>query len=306
ALGNGDVTLLELANGYRALANGGVWRPYRWRAATPGEAAEPGRRITSPRSAALVLDILADPTARMPGFGLATPLEFPFPAAAKTGTSRHFTDNWAVAATGRFTVAVWVGNFNGRPMDGVSGVSGAGPLLHRAVLATARRYPPGALPTPESTGAVAVAVCRLSGLRAGAACPAATEWFVPGSAPTAECDWHRNSTVVLPAEYAEWAAGLREPAPPAMAPPPVEAVVRADSGFHLVSPLDGDVYRIPPGADARYVTLALRVVGAGGGARWFVDGRPHPGARWTLRGGTHRVRAVSASGESAEATIRVE
>ena len=27
ALGNGDVTLLELANGYRALATGGVWRP---------------------------------------------------------------------------------------------------------------------------------------------------------------------------------------------------------------------------------------------------------------------------------------
>ena len=31
ALGNGDVTLLELANAYRALANGGVWRPWTWR-----------------------------------------------------------------------------------------------------------------------------------------------------------------------------------------------------------------------------------------------------------------------------------
>ena len=29
-LGNGDVTLLELANGYRAIASGGVWRPVRW------------------------------------------------------------------------------------------------------------------------------------------------------------------------------------------------------------------------------------------------------------------------------------
>ena len=61
-----------------------------------------------------------------------------FSVAAKTGTSRHFTDNWAVGAAGRFTVAVWVGNFSGRPMDGVSGVSGAGPLLHRAMLAVAR------------------------------------------------------------------------------------------------------------------------------------------------------------------------
>ncbi len=32
ALGNGDVTLLELANGYRGLVNLGVWRPYTWRA----------------------------------------------------------------------------------------------------------------------------------------------------------------------------------------------------------------------------------------------------------------------------------
>ena len=179
SLGNGDVTLLELANGYRALANGGVWRPWRWRAAEPGEPAEPGRRIATARSAALVLDILDDPVARVPGFGVETPLDFPFPVAAKTGTSRHFTDNWAVGAAGGFTVAVWVGNFSGRPMDGVSGVSGAGPLLHRAVLATAGRHPPGALPTPQAAGAVPVLICRLSGLRATPQCPSAVEWFAP-------------------------------------------------------------------------------------------------------------------------------
>ena len=297
ALGNGDVTLLELANGYRALANGGVWRPYRWRAAAAGEAREPGRPIASARSAALVLDILADADARVPGFGLTTPLEFPFPAAAKTGTSRHFTDNWAVAVTGGFTVAVWVGNFNGRPMDGVSGVSGAGPLLHRAVLATARRYAPGALPTPESVGAVPRRICRLSGMLAGAECPGAMEWFAPGAVPESACDWHRSGGVGLPPEY----AGER--------PDRVQATPRpvvAASGFRLVSPVDGDVYRVPPGADARYATLALRAAGGAGRPRWFVDGRPQPVSRWVLRAGTHRVRAVSARGETAEATIRVE
>jgi penicillin-binding protein 1C len=303
ALGNGDVTLLELANGFRALAAGGVWRPVRWRPSIPGEPVEPGRRIVSARSAALVLDILADPDARLPGFGLATPLEFPFPAAAKTGTSRHFTDNWAVAATGRFTVAVWVGNFSGRPMDGVSGVSGAGPLLHRAVLATARRYSPGTLPTPASAGAVSLAICRLSGMRAGAICPTTTEWFAPGTLPVNACDWHGDAGVTLPVQYAEWAEGHREAPAPSR---PVRAAGRERDGFHLVSPLDGDVYRIPPGADRRYATLALRAAGGGSAARWFVDGRPHAGIRWTLRSGTHRVRAVSAGGESAEATIRVE
>jgi hypothetical protein len=37
-----------------------------------------------------------------------------------------------------------------------------------------------------------------------------------------------------------------------------------------------------------------------------VDGVPHPPGRWNLVRGRHRVRAVSASGESAEVTVRVE
>jgi len=35
ALGNGDVTLIELANGYRALANDGEWRPWTWQPRDP-------------------------------------------------------------------------------------------------------------------------------------------------------------------------------------------------------------------------------------------------------------------------------
>src|SRR5688500_9944829 len=80
ALGTGDVTLLELANGYRALANGGMWSPVRW-LADDGPRME-SRRVMSAGAAALVMDILADPVARIPGFGPVTPLEFPFRAAA--------------------------------------------------------------------------------------------------------------------------------------------------------------------------------------------------------------------------------
>src|SRR5690606_20504982 len=130
------------------------------------------RRLMSPGAAALVLDILSDPVARAPGFGTGTALDFPFPAAAKTGTSRHFTDNWAVATTARFTVAVWVGNFSGRPMQAVSGITGAGPLLYRSVLEVAKRYPPGRLPTRDRVGATPMQVCVLSGLRATPDSPA--------------------------------------------------------------------------------------------------------------------------------------
>jgi penicillin-binding protein 1C len=304
ALGNGDVTLLELANGYRALANGGRWRPYRWVPAAAGEPPAPGRRVMSELAAALVLDVLSDPVARVPGFGLDTPLDFPFPAAAKTGTSRHFTDNWAVGVTGRFTVAVWVGNFSGRPMDGVSGVSGAGPLLHRAVLAVADRYAPGTLPSPRELGAVPVTICRVSGALAGPHCPTTIEWVQPGRAPSHRCDWHDAEGVRLPAEYADWAGQASGAAP--VRPVPASSSSDSTDRFRIVAPRDGDRYAVPPGVDARYATVALRAGGAGStSVRWFVDGRPVRGGRWALEAGTHVVRAEGGTGVRDEVRIEV-
>ena len=329
ALGNGDVTLLELANAYRALANGGVWRPVRWKA-TPGDATpgESERRMMSSRAATLVLDILSDPVARLPSFGLETPLDFPFRAAAKTGTSRHFTDNWAVATTAGFTVAAWVGNFSGRPMQGVGGITGAGPLVHRAALLVARRYPPGDLLTPAQTGAVPVRVCRLSGHVAGPDCPPMTEWFVPGTEPTRGCDWHRDGRVILPPEYEEWSGhvasetsghqpgvsgtGSGSVNPGAATVRESFRVPRGSSGtdkpFHILSPRDGDRFSLPVGVDPRYATIALRASGWGGGdkgIRWFVDGREWRSERWRLLPGRHTIRAVTTHGESDEVRIEV-
>lgn len=321
ALGNGDVTLLELANGYRALARGGVWSPVSWWAGQPE--ATSGTRVVSAQSAAMALDILSDPVARIPAFGLRTPFDWPFRAAAKTGTSRHYTDNWAVATTARFTVAVWVGNFSGQPMQGVSGVTGAGPLLHRAVLATASRYAPGNLIRPEDAGLVSAQICRVSGLRAGPDCPTMTEWFKPGTIPTAVCHWHDNGEVHLPAEYAEWAAtqtgwsatsvGANSPAAETgrgaygKGDPEGSPDTRRAEPFRITSPANGDRYRIPPGVDASYATIGLRASGGSGtGAlRWFADGQPVTTGRWQLRSGTHTLRAVQ-GGVADEVTISVD
>jgi len=319
ALGNGDVTLVELANGYRALANGGVWRPWTWRAVfTAAPPREQTRRVVSPLASAIVLDVLSDPAARIPGFGRVTPFDFPFPVAVKTGTSRHFTDNWTVGTTRRFTVAVWAGNFSGRPMEGVSGVSGAGPLLHRAVMLVARRYPAGSLPTPAEAGAVAVPVCRLSGMRATDECERLTEWFAPGTEPAAPDDWERGGRVRLPDEYAAWAASALHPAAAGGVEDeasaramlegraPAEAPAR-DTRFRIVSPLDGDRYAVPAGVPGAYATIALRATGRGAdGVRWFVDERPWPRERWPLAPGTHVMRARSATGEAQSVRIVVE
>ncbi len=320
ALGNGDVTLLELANGYRALANLGEWSPSHWQASLDGSSAPAGdrTRVVSARAAALVLDILADPAARVPGFGLTTPFDWPFRAAVKTGTSRHFTDNWAVAVTGGFTVAVWVGNFNGRPMEGVSGVTGAGPLLHRAVLVTASRYPVGNLATAGEMGLEARLICRVSGLLASPECPTTTEYFIPGTTPRQHCDWHAEGTVRFPAEYAEWAAadhgtiaGRLDAASvrhaiPGLRPAAMAAVAPTVT-LTITSPVNGDRYRLPPGVEGRYATIALRATGTPTGQplRWFVDGHPVAGARWAIQPGRHRVRAQAGS-MSDEVEVRVE
>ena len=356
ALGNGDVTLLELANAYRGLANGGVWTPTRTlmgpvagasrgsasgsratfatsaSAIAPGtsEGQAGGRRFVSEQAAALTLDILADASARVPGFGLQTPFEFPFPAAAKTGTSRHFTDNWAVATTGGFTVAAWVGNFSGQPMEGVSGVTGAAPLLNRAVMLTAKRYAPGVLRKPAETGLVPIEVCRLSGLRATTECPSIPEWFIAGTEPRERDTWLREGRVTLPAEYADWVAqsshvdgatigrparasagmtagdSAAERERPARAGPAARVSSTDEDRFRLLSPMDGDVYRVPPGIPAEYASIPLRAAGADGGLRWYVNGSRHAGGRLPLVRGTHVIRVESRRRGAIEARIVVE
>jgi penicillin-binding protein 1C len=304
ALGNGEVTLIELANAYRGLANGGVL-------GNAEESPEEGkggraqaRRFLSGTSAALVLDILADPIARIPGFGVHTPLDFPFRTAVKTGTSRHFTDNWAVATTANFTVAVWVGNFSGRPMQGVSGISGAAPLLYRAVLQTARRYPPGRLVHPEQAGLVAAPVCILSGLRATRECPAMVEWFAPGTEPVAPDTWQMGGRTELPPEYAEWLASTADAAPAALAAQ--SANDTAASRPRILSPLDGDQFERPLDIDPRYATIPLVAGGAAARVRWLVDGRAISGTRWQLEPGAHVIRAVWPSGARDSVKIVVQ
>lgn len=298
ALGNGDVSLIEIGNAYRGIATGGEWRPYRVLAAQQATPPGSGRRFMSRPAAALVLDVLSDPVARMPGFGSETPLDFPFRAAAKTGTSRHYSDNWAVAVTARFTVAVWVGNFSGRPMQRVSGITGAGPLLQRAVLETARRHAPGTLVDPESAGLVPVPVCLLSGMKATPDCAAMIEWFAPGTEPQQHDTWQAAGRITLPAEYAEWSAPGARLVSVAGAPQHVATRER-----RIVSPVDGDSFERPHDADARYATIPLV---AGGDAAWFVNGRRIAGSRWRLEPGTHVIAAQWRDGhrDSVRITVR--
>ena len=148
ALGAPEVSLLEQVEAYRTLARKGIWSPLRLRHDDP---IETGRPVIDAGASFIIGNILSDRSARMPTFGPVNNLETPFWSAVKTGTSKAMRDNWCIGYTDRYTVGVWVGNFEGDPMRGVSGVTGAAPVWREIVaflhddLASRRPLPPSKL-----------------------------------------------------------------------------------------------------------------------------------------------------------------
>ncbi len=153
ALGSAEVTLLEQANAYRSLAQGGRWSPLRLTMDAPRE---PPRAITTPAAAWIVADMMADPNARAVTFGLDSALHLPFWAAVKTGTSKALRDNWCIGFTRKYTVAIWVGNLEGDSMRAVSGVSGAAPVWRDIMLALSADAQDGPPPRPAGVEARAI------------------------------------------------------------------------------------------------------------------------------------------------------
>jgi penicillin-binding protein 1C len=191
ALGSAEVTLLEQANAYRSLANGGRIAPLRLRTSDPGGNA---RQVLSPQAAWIVSDILSDASARSSTFGVDSALRLPFWAAVKTGTSKAMRDNWCVGFTDRFTVAVWVGNLEGDSMKAVSGTSGAAPVWRDLMMALNRGHPAAVPPRPPGLEQRRVTF-------ASAIEPPRTDWFLAGTAQSRQIaapDAARRPRIVNP------------------------------------------------------------------------------------------------------------
>ncbi len=125
ALGSAEVNLVEQVGAYRSLANGGMWSPLRW---VPEDGSGSGRRVMPEQASFIIADILADDASRAVTFGFGNPLKTRYWTAVKTGTSKEMRDNWCIGFSRKYTVGVWVGNFEGDAMQGVSGVTGAAPV----------------------------------------------------------------------------------------------------------------------------------------------------------------------------------
>ena len=258
ALGNGEVQLLHLTNAYASLARGGeykplvvAWEPFIQLAGKP-------RTVLSAPAAYLVSDILKDNQARAAAFGLNSALAVPFEMAAKTGTSKDYKDNFAFGYTPRWTVGVWVGNFDATPMRKVSGVTGAGPILHDLAVYLYEKYPsPGFV---QPTEVVPARVCTHTGKLAGKKCTHTQgELFITGHLSEV-CDGNHQ------------AARLQT---------------------KIVSPAPGDVYQLDPSVTAGLQKMVWQAACSAEKCTWILDGKKQSFSAcriwWPLAAGKHQL-----------------
>jgi penicillin-binding protein 1C len=301
-LGNAEPRLVDLAAAFAGIASGGRVPGWRLLEAEP----ELGRVVATPEATAIVADILCDDDARRRAFGRGSPLATPVRVPCKTGTSSAFRDAWTVGSTAQHTVAVWAGNFDGRPMDGTASIVAAAPLW-RAVVDELLETDTGVPSLAEGAGLVAREVCRLTGRRPTAESPGVVaEWFLPGTEPAeTAAAWlgtrAGRMVITLPHEYEAWCAGSQNH---------LGAVVEPADGLAIRRPSAGAVYVLDPALPRSQQMVPLEAaVPPGVVPEWTVNGRPvaaQPGGAclWPMEPG-ECVAVVMAADQSAEVHFRV-
>jgi penicillin-binding protein 1C len=271
ALGSAEVSLLDLSNAYRTLANGGRSGPTTLlRAAkaslqtAPAPAPAPALAAMpalDPRAAFIVSDIMSDPVARARTFGTDSVLATRYWTAVKTGTSKDMRDNWAVGYSQHYTVGVWVGNASGAPMWDVSGTTGAAPIwaavmnfLHAQQSSQPPKPPPGMVHQRVKFEGNQTEATR-------------EEWFIAGT------------------EQATFATASQDKSA-------LAKVAR------ITSPTNGSIIALDPDIPPQRQRLTLQAQGHK--LRWLLDGKPLAQgnqALWLPWPGRHTLQITDAKGK---------
>ncbi len=252
-LGSGEVSLWELARAYLTIARQGDATPL-VSTFSNSPIQNSKSQIQNPTIWQLITNILSDSHARATAFGVDSVLNLPFPVAVKTGTSSNFRDTWTVGFTIDYTVATWVGNFNGEPMHQVSGVTGAAPLWNRIMLHLHEHQEPAGFPPPE--GLVQLPVCAISGLRPTPDCTSVVqEYFYPKDKIAYEGD---NQFSLSP-EYDEWLAKQQQSS-------------LVSTNLRILSPHHGDLFLLYPGEEAKQKLEFKLAVNKSASVEWWLNG----------------------------------
>ncbi|NPV87708.1 MAG: penicillin-binding protein 1C [Anaerolineae bacterium] len=332
ALGGGQVRLLDLTAAYAALANGGyrvqpvfILDIHSADGKTLYTAPQPNAaRVLDARVAWLISDILSDDNARRLGFPAHSALNIGQPAAAKTGTTSNFHDNWTLGYTPDLAVGVWVGNTKNEPMYNITGLGGAAPIWHVVMRRLLAGKPPQAFERPP--GLVQAEVCALSGMLPSAACTQRKlEWFIEGTLPqqtdtmvrrvlidtasgtlaSEQTPPERRMEVIaldLPPQAAAWARqrGLLLWADLLQGQSAAAPAQTAQAGLIIVSPGEGALYTISPRLPAESQQIRLEASAAAGLSNVVIylnnkaletTSQPPYTAWWQLAPGSHTVWA---------------
>lgn len=196
ALGAFEVTPLEMAGAYAALANEGQ-RPELMtirKVVTPKGTVLEHRHmemttVTSPAKAFVITHMLQNVVEEGTARGLAS-LGITFPCAGKTGTTSEHRDSWFVGYTSDLLALVWVG-FDDNRSTGLSGATGALRIWARFM----KNIRPWITPQPFAVppGVVERRVCTESQEPATVSCPITeTVFFLEHTVPNTVCSVHSN------------------------------------------------------------------------------------------------------------------
>lgn len=180
-LGGADVTMLDMARSFGALANGGrrvelmpilEVQDYKGKTIEKNKPSK-GVRVVKEEAAWIISNILSDNKARSRAFGLNSELVIPDKTVSvKTGTSNDKRDNWAIGYTPSLLTTVWVGNNDNSPMHPrlSSGLTGASTIWQKAMIEMLDERDDEVLPMP---GDVVEVPCHFG----------KTEYFIRGTEP---------------------------------------------------------------------------------------------------------------------------
>jgi penicillin-binding protein 1C len=253
-LGSGEVSLFELARAYVTLARQGQLTPI-LTTLKNADTIPNSPPIIERKASALIINMLSDTHARAQEFGVDSVLALPFPTAVKTGTSSDFRDTWTVGFTTDYTVATWVGNFNGDRMKKVSGVMGAAPLWNHIILHLHEHQEPAAFPTLK--GLVQRPICAISGWRPNPDCPSVVqEYFYPEDISKYETE---SGSLKLSEEYNGWLAKQSKSS-------------LTNSNFKIIFPQNDDYFLMNPNEISR---LEFKISGGVNTTliEWWLNGK---------------------------------